>query len=71
LTMILGMLPLALAKSAGAEFKNGLGFALIGGLSCSMLMTLVVVPVVYTKVAQIQQFILKIGGKIWKRNQSI
>jgi HAE1 family hydrophobic/amphiphilic exporter-1 len=71
LTMILGMLPLALANSAGAEFKNGLGFALIGGLTCSMVMTLVVVPVVYTKIAQIQQFILRIGSRVFKANRSI
>jgi HAE1 family hydrophobic/amphiphilic exporter-1 len=71
LTMILGMLPLAMANSAGAEFKNGLGWALIGGLSCSMVMTLVVVPVVYTKVAQIQQFVMKVGEKVFKANRSI
>jgi len=36
-----------LAKGAGAEWKNGLAWALIGGLTSSMLLTLLVVPVVY------------------------
>lgn len=56
LTMILGMLPIATATSAGGEFKNGMGWALIGGLTSSMLMTLVVVPVVYTKVEHLREF---------------
>ncbi len=56
LTMILGMLPIATASSSGAEFKNGLGWALIGGLTSSMLMTLVVVPVVYTKIEKLREF---------------
>lgn len=45
--MVIGMLPLALARGAGAEWKNGMAWALIGGLTSSMLLTLVVVPVVY------------------------
>jgi HAE1 family hydrophobic/amphiphilic exporter-1 len=45
--MVIGMLPLALASGAGAEWKNGMAWALIGGLTSSMLLTLVVVPVIY------------------------
>lgn len=47
IAMVIGMLPLALASGAGAEWKNGMAWALIGGLTSSMLLTLVVVPVVY------------------------
>jgi HAE1 family hydrophobic/amphiphilic exporter-1 len=47
LTMIIGLLPIALASGAGSEWKNGLAWVLIGGLSSSMLLTLVVVPVVF------------------------
>ncbi|MCS6981207.1 MAG: efflux RND transporter permease subunit [Flavobacteriales bacterium] len=46
-TMIFGMLPIALNKSAGAEVKNGMAWAIIGGLTSSLLLTLVVVPCVY------------------------
>jgi len=46
-SMIVGMMPIALAKGAGSEWKNGIAWALIGGLTSSLLLTLVVVPVVY------------------------
>jgi HAE1 family hydrophobic/amphiphilic exporter-1 len=54
--MIIGMLPIALAKGAGAEWKNGLAWALIGGLTSSMFLTLVVVPVVYYVVDILKDF---------------
>ncbi len=47
LAMVIGMLPIALASGAGAEWKNGLAWVLIGGLTSSMFLTLVVVPVIY------------------------
>jgi multidrug efflux pump subunit AcrB len=48
LAMIFGMLPLALAIGAGAEMRAPMARAVIGGLITSTLLTLVVVPVVYT-----------------------
>jgi HAE1 family hydrophobic/amphiphilic exporter-1 len=45
--MIFGMLPIALAAGNGAELKNGMAWVIIGGLTSSMVLTLVVVPVVY------------------------
>ncbi|MFM8437992.1 MAG: efflux RND transporter permease subunit, partial [Candidatus Kapaibacterium sp.] len=45
--MIFGMFPIAFSHSAGSEWKSGLAFALIGGLTSSMFFTLVLVPVVY------------------------
>jgi hydrophobic/amphiphilic exporter-1 (mainly G- bacteria), HAE1 family len=47
MSMIFGMLPIALATGAGSEWKNGMAWALIGGLTSSLMLTLVVVPVVY------------------------
>ena len=47
LAMVIGMMPIALASGPGAEWKNGLAWVLIGGLTSSMVLTLVVVPVVY------------------------
>ena len=58
LTMIFGMLPIAMANSAGSSLKNGLGWALIGGLTVSMFMTLVIVPIVYTLVDGVQKYFL-------------
>ncbi|CCG98148.1 Nodulation protein nolG [Fibrella aestuarina BUZ 2] len=47
LAMILGMLPIALASGASAETKNGMAWVIIGGLSSSLLLTLLVVPSMY------------------------
>jgi HAE1 family hydrophobic/amphiphilic exporter-1 len=48
LAMIFGMLPLAFAIGAGAEMRAPMARAVIGGLITSTLLTLVVVPVVYS-----------------------
>ncbi len=48
LAMILGMLPMALGLGAGAEQNAPLGRAVIGGLTAATLMTLFVVPAVYS-----------------------
>ncbi len=48
LAMIFGMLPLAFALGAGAEMRAPMARAVIGGLITSTLLTLIVVPVVYT-----------------------
>ncbi|HEY2473773.1 MAG TPA: efflux RND transporter permease subunit, partial [Candidatus Cybelea sp.] len=47
--MIAGMLPLALGHTAGAEYRQALGTVVIGGLSSSLLLTLFVVPLAYTR----------------------
>jgi HAE1 family hydrophobic/amphiphilic exporter-1 len=47
IAMVIGMLPIALASGAGADWKNGLAWVIIGGLSSSLFLTLVVVPVMY------------------------
>ncbi|MBA9076389.1 efflux RND transporter permease subunit [Rufibacter quisquiliarum] len=47
LAMVIGMLPIALAGGSVAATKNGLAWALIGGLSSSMFLTLIVVPIIY------------------------
>jgi hydrophobic/amphiphilic exporter-1 (mainly G- bacteria), HAE1 family len=48
LAMIFGMLPLAFAIGAGAEMRAPMARAVIGGLITSTLLSLLVVPVVYT-----------------------
>lgn len=53
LAMILGMLPIALASGASAETKNGMAWVIIGGLSSSLLLTLLVVPSMYLVVDRI------------------
>jgi len=53
--MVLGMLPIAVSKSSGAEWKTGLAWAIIGGLTSSLLLTLVLVPVIYHMVESIKE----------------
>ncbi|MDI9336739.1 MAG: efflux RND transporter permease subunit, partial [Gammaproteobacteria bacterium] len=48
LAMIFGMVPLAVSFSEGAEQRAPMGQAVIGGVLTSSILTLVVVPVVYT-----------------------
>jgi HAE1 family hydrophobic/amphiphilic exporter-1 len=48
ITMIVGMMPLALALGEGSEIKSGMAVALIGGLITSTLLSPVLLPVVYT-----------------------
>jgi hydrophobe/amphiphile efflux-1 (HAE1) family protein len=47
IAMVFGMFPIALASGAGAEWKNGLAWVIIGGLISSLFLTLIVVPVIY------------------------
>jgi HAE1 family hydrophobic/amphiphilic exporter-1 len=47
LSVIVGMLPIALTTGAGAELRNGLAWVIIGGMVLSTFLTLIVVPVMY------------------------
>ncbi len=47
-TTIFGMLPLALMRATGAEMWRPLGVTMVGGLLVSTLVTLVLVPTIYT-----------------------
>jgi HAE1 family hydrophobic/amphiphilic exporter-1 len=63
IAMVFGMLPIALASGAGAEWKNGLAWVIIGGLLSSLFLTLIVVPVIY-------EFMEKIIHKFTKGKQT-
>lgn len=47
IAMVIGLLPIAMTGGAGSAWKNGLAWAIIGGLNSSMFLSLIVVPVVY------------------------
>lgn len=50
--MVLGALPLALAKGAGAESRIQIGWVIVGGMSLGTLLTVFVVPTMYTLFAR-------------------
>ncbi len=52
LATIFGILPIAVGLGAGAESRKPLGMAVVGGMVFSTLLTLIVVPVVYTLLAR-------------------
>ncbi len=47
ITTVAGLLPLALAGGSGAELRQPLAIAIIGGLSLATVLTLIVIPVLY------------------------
>jgi HAE1 family hydrophobic/amphiphilic exporter-1 len=53
-TMIVGMLPLALSLGASSEIRSGMAVVLIGGLVTSTLLTPILLPVVYTLIEDLR-----------------
>jgi HAE1 family hydrophobic/amphiphilic exporter-1 len=47
LAAILGMLPLAIGRGIGAEMRNGVGIASVGGLLISGILALIIMPILY------------------------
>jgi HAE1 family hydrophobic/amphiphilic exporter-1 len=48
LTTIFGMLPVAIGIGEGAEIWQPLGIAIVGGMAFSTILTMIVVPVIYS-----------------------
>jgi multidrug efflux pump len=51
-SMVFGAIPLALASGAGAETRQQIGWVIVGGLSFGTLLTLFVIPTVYSLLAR-------------------
>jgi len=60
ISTILGALPLALASGPGAETRNPMGLAIVGGLTISTFLTLFVIPIFYVIM---DRFVMKLTGK--------
>jgi len=50
--MVLGAIPLALAKGAGSESRQQIGWVIVGGMSLGTLLTIFVVPTMYSLLAR-------------------
>jgi HAE1 family hydrophobic/amphiphilic exporter-1 len=57
---LLAGMPLAIGYGTGAELRKPLGYAMVGGLALSQLLTLYTTPVVYLYLARLQNWF---GGK--------
>ncbi len=55
LSMVVGMLPIAMATGTAAEWKNGLAWVIIGGLLSSLVLTVFLVPMIYYVVDTIKE----------------
>ncbi len=53
-TMIVGMMPLALSLGASSEIRSGMAVVLIGGLITSTILTPILLPVVYTMIEELR-----------------
>lgn len=59
LAMIFGMMPLALESGVGSELTKPMAIAIIGGLISSTLLTLLVIPVIYTILDDLKKKFMK------------
>jgi HAE1 family hydrophobic/amphiphilic exporter-1 len=62
-TSVFGMLPLVLAPGAGSELYRGLGAVVVGGLMCSTVFTLLVVPLLFSLVLDARLFLARLFGR--------
>ena len=63
LAMIFGMLPMAIGVGQGGEILAPMGRAVIGGVITSTLLTLLVVPALYTYMYSLSEKVKAIGTK--------
>ena len=66
MTTVLGMLPLSLGIGEGSEIYRGMAITVMFGLTFSTLLTLVVIPILYTLIEDMNNAILKFLKKVYK-----
>ena len=59
MTMIVGMLPSALAMGEGSETRAGMAWVIIGGMITSTILSPIILPVVYTLMDDLKKWMLK------------
>ena len=59
---IMGIMPIAIGFGDAAESRRPLGVVAVGGMISSTLLTLLVIPVVYTVFASLREKVMKRGA---------
>ena len=65
--VVIGVVPVALAMSEGGETRAPMAIAVIGGMVSSTFLTLLVVPVVYLMLDDLQEWTGRIAGKLRRK----
>jgi HAE1 family hydrophobic/amphiphilic exporter-1 len=63
LTTVLALIPMAISRGEGAELFSPIAITIFGGLLTSMLLTLIVMPTIYSLVDDVGQRVRRIIGK--------
>jgi multidrug efflux pump subunit AcrB len=69
--MVAGMLPVALGWGGDSDFRSPMAIAVIGGLITSTLLTLVIVPAVFTFFDDIERWIAPRAGKLLAQSKDL
>ena len=62
IAFVAGMMPLLVSKGIGSGFNRATAGVIVGGQSFSLLLTLVAVPVIYSYLDDLSQWIRKVRG---------
>jgi hydrophobe/amphiphile efflux-1 (HAE1) family protein len=69
IAMIAGMIPSALAFGAGGEFRAPMAVAVIGGLLCSTVLSLVFVPAVFVLMDNVSRLSSRLGSRFVAKSE--
>ena len=67
LAAVFGMMPVALAQSDAAEWRNPMGFIIIGGLTTSTFLTLLVIPAAYAAASDLRSVVSSLRSSFVRR----
>jgi hypothetical protein len=67
ISTIFGMIPMAIGHGDGGEWRAPIGAIALGGMTSSTLLTLLVVPVIYTLVDDAQAIVMRAWSRVGRR----